>query len=107
MSRSHLSGLKHRLDLPIRYAPFTAQAEFGEKAAGQKPVVGQYAVGSERTAHFSGHQAKQIHACDAHVQVEVNLLLASGLAVGEPGVLLGIPDHKLNLVPQAIVECPQ
>ena len=35
--------------------------------------------------------------------MEVELLLAAGLAVGESSVLFCVPDHKLNLVAHTVV----
>jgi hypothetical protein len=80
-----------------------AEAEFGEKPPDQKPVVGFSPVSAGRAPGFSGQESEQVDGRDRHVQVEVKLLLASGLAVGETGMLLCIPDHKLNLVAQAVV----
>jgi hypothetical protein len=83
-----------------------AEAEFREKATDQQPVVGLPAVCAERTLGFLGQKAKDVHRRYAHVQVEVELLLAACLAVGKSrmfGVSDHRSDHKLDLVAQAIV----
>lgn len=95
--------MNHRLDTWVSSIVLGAEAKFSEKATDQKSVVGLPAVGTERTLGFLAKRRKDIHRRYAHVQVEVELLLAACLAEGKSRMLFGVSDHKLDLVAQAIV----
>ena len=102
-SDGHTPGVDDRLDPWVHSVILGAEAEFGEKPPDQQPIIRFSPVGTWRALGLSGQEPEQVHRRDAHVQVEVELLLAAGLAVGQSRVLFGVSDHKLDLVAQAIV----
>ena len=92
-----------RSNSALRPTPTVVGTWFGKQSADQHPVIGLPAVGRQRTSLLFGQKPEQSHRRDAHVQVEVDLLLASGLGVRDAGVLLGVPDQKFELVAQPVL----
>jgi hypothetical protein len=50
-----------------------------------------------------GRDPEHIYCRDGHVQVKVQLLLATCLAVGKTGVLFCVSNQKFNLMAQPVV----
>lgn len=72
--------------------------------ASQPAIVGlsDVAIHRNRLLRTQNTEPCEVDGRETHVQMEVELLLASGLAVGEARKLLGIPEDQLDLKTQPV-----